>query len=80
MKTYTLEPVTPLIHLYDNFAMCCDGVTTVRVNLTDEQVIRLASAACDQAAKILRREKDHVRGKAEPDADSGRVVEGEPPR
>lgn len=49
----------PLIHLYAGFAMCCDGQTTIRVPLTDEQTVQLASDACEQAAKILRWESRH---------------------
>lgn len=43
-----------LVHLYAGYAMCCDGEKTIRVNLTDEQIVQLASEACELAAKILR--------------------------
>lgn len=39
--------------------MCSDGANTVRVPLTDEQIVQLASDACELAAKILRWEKAH---------------------
>lgn len=62
----------PLIHLYAGFAMCSDGKTTMRVPLTDEQVVQLASDFAEQAAKILRWESQHVRGKTDtPTPDRG---------
>jgi hypothetical protein len=59
VKTYVLkERNVSLIHLYAGFAICCDGEKTLRVPLTNEQIVQLASDACEQAAKILRWEKD----------------------
>lgn len=63
-----------LIHLYAGFAMCCDGEKTMRVNLTDEQIVQLAADACEQAAKILRWGADHEQsGKDRPDAAGGNL-------
>jgi hypothetical protein len=55
MKTYELrEVVSPLIHIYDNFAMCSNGAETLRVELTDEQIVQLAAHVTDRAARILK--------------------------
>ena len=60
MKTFEMkERTVSLIHLYAGFAMCSDGHTSIRVPLTDEQIVQLASDACELAAKILRWEKAH---------------------
>lgn len=57
--------MTSLIHLYAGFAMCCDGEKTMRVNLTNEQIVQLAADSTELAAKILRWEVEHVRRKAD---------------
>lgn len=54
-KPATKAAMRPLIHLYQGFAMCCDGEKTIKVELTDEQVLRLAAQATELAARILRR-------------------------
>jgi hypothetical protein len=55
VKTYELkERNSPLIHIYDNFAMCSNGAETLRVELTDEQIVQLAAHVTDRAARILK--------------------------
>jgi hypothetical protein len=72
VKTYELkERMSPLIHIYDNFAMCSNGAETLRVELTDEQIIQLAAHVTDRAARILKSrltEAGRVRGKVDSDA------------
>jgi hypothetical protein len=46
--------MSPLIHLYGNFAMCSNGAETLRVELTEEQIIQLAADANELAARILK--------------------------
>jgi hypothetical protein len=46
--------MSPLIHIYDNFAMCSNGAETLRVELTEEQIIQLAAEVNKLAARILK--------------------------
>jgi hypothetical protein len=55
LKTYEpKERMSSLIHLYQSFAMACDGEKTLRVELTEEQIIQLAADANELAARILK--------------------------
>ena len=57
VERQTEKPVTKpviLIHLYRNFAMCSDGEKTLRVELTDLQIVRLAAEASRLAHEILK--------------------------